>query len=83
MIDWSRAHEVFQTMQDILDVDEDYKLQGVPVRAWLTPIRKDMIEAMKKNPEQTEAFFDWFVDAIFYMRRDSNDLPKGNFQWKI
>ena len=83
MIDWARAQEVFQTLQDILNVSDEYKMQGAPVKAWLTPIRKDLSEAMKKNPDQAEAILDWFAEAFFYMRGDSDDLPRVDIQWTI
>jgi hypothetical protein len=75
-----RVAEMFHIFGQILTYGENqtFNLQGtpIPIKEVVPAIMSELSKIAIRNEEKFEGLADWMVEAIFYMKGDSDELPK-------
>ncbi len=71
-----RVRECLWLLRELIHVDKKYKWNNLPLADILPFLEKDLARAIIGNDEQAEATLSWLASAIFYMRGDTDELPR-------
>lgn len=78
-----RVRDTLKILFKMVEIEPQYKYQGIPVRDLLPYIADDLARAINKHPDKAEVILSWLADAIFWCRGDSDFMPDFEVELKI
>lgn len=83
MLNPDRVREVCWLLRKMINVDKKYQWNHIPIADILPFLEKDLSKAIIDGDERSESILEWLAHAIFYMKQDTDDLPRIELNWNL